>query len=212
MSSTFSDPREPAHVPEPVALVARLMSTFPGWWALCGGWAVDAWLGRITRDHGDIDFAIFQDEQGALFEHLAGWRLIGHDDNVADDSQEPWDGRWLDVPAHIHARHDDGSDLDIQVNLGSPGEWVFRDEPRIRIPGAAIRPSGWGVPTAAPEVLLLYKAHPPVWRDTARVATRRRDERDFEALLPALDEGQRSWLRDAVTLVAPGHPWLERLS
>ncbi len=37
-------------IPEPVAEVADLMSTYRHMWCLCGGWAVDAWLGRQTRD------------------------------------------------------------------------------------------------------------------------------------------------------------------
>ena len=82
------------------------MSAFPAPWALCGGWAIDAWLGRQTRDHGDVDICVFIQDQRALFDHLAGWQLIGHDNHVDDDSSEPWDGRQLCHPAHIHARSD----------------------------------------------------------------------------------------------------------
>lgn len=69
-------------VPEPLARVAGLMSTFRPRWSLCGGWAVDAWLGRQTRDHADVDIAVFQDDHSALFEDLSGWQLIAHDNQV----------------------------------------------------------------------------------------------------------------------------------
>ena len=46
-------------VPETLARVADLMSAFRPKWSLCGGWAADAWLGRQTRDHADIDIAVF---------------------------------------------------------------------------------------------------------------------------------------------------------
>jgi hypothetical protein len=46
------------------------MSSFPAPWALCGGWAIDAWLGRQTREHGDVDVSVFLQDQRALFEHL----------------------------------------------------------------------------------------------------------------------------------------------
>jgi len=38
------------------------------------------------------------------------------------------------------------------------------------------------------------------------------DEADFAALLPLLSDGQRGWLREAVSRVYVGeHPWVERL-
>jgi len=38
-----------------------------------------------------------------------------------------------------------------------------------------------------------------------------RDEADFAAIVPLLDEHQRAWLRDTLAQVHPGHAWLERL-
>jgi len=34
---------------------------------------------------------------------------------------------------------------------------------------------------------------------------------DFDTVLPSLDAAQRAWLRAAIAVVHPGHPWLERL-
>ena len=164
-------------VPEPLTRVADLMSTFRPKWSLCGGWAVDAWIGRQTRDHADIDIAVFQDDQRSIFEHLAGWQLIAHDPQVAGDTSEPWDGRRLILPAHIHARSPHsrrslpdrldapaqaGFDLDIQLNERSGRYWIFSQEPRVaRSLRRGVRQSAWGVPTAVPEVLLLYKSKDP---------------------------------------------------
>jgi hypothetical protein len=41
---------------------------------------------------------------------------------------------------------------------------------------------------------------------------RRRDHLDFERLVPRLTRAQRSWLREAITLVDADHPWLGVLS
>lgn len=214
MSNSVSQQATP-QVSEQVIPIAQLMSSFRAPWALCGGWAVDAWLGRLTRDHGDVDIAVFVEDQQALFDHLAGWQLIAHDPNVPGDTSEPWDGRSLDLPGHIHARIDAGEErpdslpapakqgfnLDIQLDDRSGDDWILSREPRLTIPlRNGIRPSPWGLPTVVPEILLFFKAGHP--HGTSHV--------DFRALLPHLTEGQRDWLRSAITVL--GHPWLSHLS
>lgn len=91
-----------AFVPRPVAYVRDLLLGFAPSWLLCGGWAADAWLGRQTRDHFDVDIAVFHHDQSAIFQHFPDWALVGHDPNVPDETTEPWNGRHLDLPAHIH--------------------------------------------------------------------------------------------------------------
>jgi hypothetical protein len=209
------------HVPDPVARIADLMASFPAPWALCGGWAVDAWQGRQTRQHDDVDISVFLHDQQALFEHLAGWQLLAHEPvfDVASpgNNGEWWDGRRrLQHPSHIHARPPelsgplpegglawpkDGFWLDIQLSERSRDDWIFSREPRVAMRlQRAVRQSDWGLPTLVPEALLFYKA-------TGFI--RRRDQLDFEGLLPHLARDQRDWLRKAVALV--GHPWLARL-
>src|SRR5690349_1747396 len=59
-------------VPEAVGYVRDLLTGFGPSWSLCRGWAGDAWLGRQTRDHGDVDIAVFHRDQRAIFEHFRG--------------------------------------------------------------------------------------------------------------------------------------------
>jgi hypothetical protein len=205
-------------VPEGVVALGDTMAGYPGVWALCGGWAVDAWLGRVTREHGDVDLAVFADDYRLLFEHLDGWQMLAHDATwEPNDIDVWWDGsRRVGVPGHIHARPPersgvvpkdgiahvkDGFWLDIQICESDAGEWLMQREPRISAALAeSIRMSPWGVPTAVPEVLLFYKAHEP----------RQRDRRDFDALAPSLEGEQRLWLREAIERAE--HPWVARLS
>lgn len=216
MSTSIST--EGTAVPEPVTRLAELMSSYPAPWSVCGGWAVDAWLGRISRDHGDVDLSAFDADHQQLVDHLAGWQLIAHNSVVDDGSTGLWDGRRLPVPSHIHARSpadagplpEDGVChpamgwwLDIQIDEGDGHVWVVRREPRITLRlRDAIRQSPWGVPATTPEALLFFKAALP----------RRRDWRDFVALLPRLDAQQIAWLRDALALAYPEHPWIDALS
>jgi hypothetical protein len=198
--------------------LARVMATYPRPWALCGGWAIDAWLGRISRDHGDVDLSVFSDDCRQLCDHLAGWQLIAHTSVVDDASVALWDGRQLPVPSHIHARSpldsgplpEDGICepakgwwLDIQIDAGEDARWIVRREPLVAVElRDAIRVSPWGVPAATLEVLLFFKAAQP----------RRRDWRDFVACLPHLDAAQITWLRDGISRAYPEHPWLDALA
>ncbi len=210
MSNSVSD-----NVPEEVAPIVELMSTFRAPWALCGGWAIDAWLGRQTRDHGDVDISVFNQDSQALFEHLGGWQLVAHAPNIPSDTHQLWDGRPLPLPAHIHARLDRGEELpasadltqqqgfilDILLDDRSGDDWVLSRAPRIRMPVRdCVQQSPWGLPTVVPGVLLFFKAS----------ELRRRDRLDFSAMLSQLDEEERNWLRDAISVLR--HPWLSQLS
>jgi hypothetical protein len=216
--------------PEEVARLGALMSTYGPPWALAGGWAVDAWLGRVTREHGDVDLAVF--DQQALFKHLAGWQLIAHEEGKENQGvADLWDGRPLMPPAHAHGRSpkqsgplperfddsgmrvvfpEDGFWLDIQLCERTGGDWVLNREPRLVLPLAeCIRRSGWSLPVVAPEVILFFKA-------TLYVGTKNHlrptDEADFDALLPLLMAEQRTWLRKAISRVYVGeHRWLGRM-
>ena len=206
-----------AAVPDAIAPIIDVMSSYPGHWALCGGWAVDAWLARVSREHGDVDVSVFVDDQRLLFDHLAGWQLLAHDPTWKPAGDDRWwePQRTLAAGTHIHARppHRSGAMPKDGIATGEDGfsqefyledcdgaEWVLNRDPRLAVPVAdAVRPSPWGVPVPVPEVLLFFKA-----RDL-----RRRDHADFQALLPLLTAAQRAWLRDAVAQLR--HPWAAQL-
>lgn len=218
-------------VPEEVSRIGEVMSTYRPPWALAGGWAVDASLGRVTRDHLDVDIAVFVNDHQALLEHFAGWQLIAHEETMANEGAELWDGCPLVLPAHLHGRSpedsgplperfddsgmrvvfpEDGFWLDICLAERSGGDWVLNAEPPVALPlQSSIRESVWGLPALAPEMILFYKM-------TLYVGTknhlRPHDEADFAALLPLLSKGQRRWLREAVTRVYVGeHPWVGQM-
>lgn len=200
--------------PAPLALATDALAGYRRRWFLCGGWAVDAWLGQQTRPHLDVDIAVFHDDQSVLFEHLSGWKLLGHDDNVAEDCPDQWDGRSLDMPGHIHASIEkmNGIELDIQLNQSVHDDWFVNCRPGLTLPlDRCIARCAWGLPIVTPELVLFYKAHPPTWRDAPRPAQRPKDEHDFQALLPTLEGRQRSWLGQAISLVDPTHHWLGQL-
>jgi hypothetical protein len=216
-----------APVPPAVAYVRDLLVGFGPPWLLSGGWAADAWLGRQTREHGDVDITVFHRDQHAIFEHLKGWALVGHDPNVPDDTTEPWNGRQLDLPAHIHvpvpgsplatstAATHSAYEFEFLLNEGSDQRWILNRDLDIAVaPDRCIRQSPWGLPTATPDVVLFFKGGGDLSTAEMRAAQkpfRSRDEQDFFALLPILTATQRSWLRSSLSRIRPEHPWLAHL-
>jgi hypothetical protein len=219
LSSSVFDTRD---IPRDVARVVALMTKFPGQWALCGGWAVDAWLGKVSREHGDVDIAIFEDDQLALRDLLPGWQMVAHDDswdaktpiwpNVPIPPAELWMGRHVDVPGHFHVRSADNFDFEVNLNNRIGDQWRLNREPLVTLPiDNGIRISRWGVPTVSPELAAYYKLIPVRQPNEPLPAMRPKDNADVEALLPLLLPGQRKWLFESVEKVEPDHAWLQRL-
>ncbi len=185
--------------------VRTLFDGFGAPWWIAGGWAIDLFLGRQTREHGDIDVAVLRGDQQRLQEHLAPWDVhVAHDGELT-----PWAaGDWLVAPRwQFWVRRDADAAWAFEVFLedSCDGEWLFRRDASIALPlerfGAV---STEGIPIIAPEIALLYKA--------ATRAPEERNAQDFDAAAPALDAGARAWLRGAVGALYPGHAWLPRLT
>lgn len=182
-----------------VGKVAGILRGFRQPWFFAGGWAIDLFLGRVTRDHEDIEIAILRDDQGEIHRYLIGWEL----DKVVQGTREPWRGERLDLPVHeLHATGPGGR-LEILIDEGAGDLWRFRRNLAVTRPLARVGlRTREGIPFLAPEVVILYKAKDP----------RPRDEQDFAAVLPELDDERRRWLGDALRVCHRGHPWIARLA
>lgn len=192
----------PADPFAPVHEVVALFSKFDHPWFIAGGWAIDLFLGRVTRDHEDVDVAILRRDQRALRSHLAGWEF----EKVVEGRREPWrEEEWLNLPVHeVHGRRPDHTPREIEflLNESANGDWVYRRDARIARPLTKVRlVTRSGVPYLAPAIVLLYKAKDPIPKDHA----------DFEQVSPRFRFGRRLWLRGALETCHPGHPWISRL-
>jgi len=183
----------PTDLPALIATVKRLMASYTGTWALCGGWAVDAWLGRVTREHEDIDIAVFRDEQELFFRQLAPtWRLVAHEtEEAAHDIA--WDGHPLALWSHIHAGNTVEPKRELHVSERGEGSWLLGHWAlkgrTAALPQARFAlDTDLGLPVMAPEAVAFYKS---IGEQRAR------DAQDLAHLLPLLDAAQRRWLDDA---------------
>jgi hypothetical protein len=186
--------------------VAGLLRKMTIPWFVCGGWAIDLFVGHQTREHSDLEIGIFREDQSAVRRHFLSW----HPGKVVEGPSGPlivpwYDGEFLMLPIHQVKLYLDGfspREFEFFLNDTDGDQWFFRRKPEITMPkDRLIRVSAEGTPYVAPEVQLLYKSR----------MTREQDQHDFDVAFPLLIEGQRAWLRDALQSFQPGHDWLDRL-
>ena len=171
-------------------------------WMIAGGWALDLFIGRQTRAHGDLDISIFRGDEAALQGHLRGWELfIAETGSLAKwepGAPFPSDRHaiWARMAGHERWQ------LEIAVERRDGTRWSYRRDASVGAHVADVaRRTSDGIPYLRPDIVLLYKSKAP----------RGLDETDFITVLPHLDAGQRGFLAAALWTVAPGHRWLERL-
>ncbi|WP_051574770.1 hypothetical protein [Mycobacterium sp. URHB0044] len=180
--------------------VARRLSKVTAPWYVAAGWALELFTGDAAREHADLEIgvsaALFGDVMQAFpdFE----WDVVGDGhvwpfpEQFASQHQtwlrEPRTGRYrVDVFREPYVGH----------------HWVCRRDTSITLPySELILHNSEGIPYAAPEVVLLFKAK----------HLREKDIADFQRVVPAMDETRRSRLIGWLARVHPGHPWIEALT
>jgi hypothetical protein len=175
------------------------MRGFKAPWSIAGGWALDLFLGEVTRPHCDIEFLIFREDETALQRHLSGFALR----QIASGKEERWpDGQSIDGSIHqLRARRCD-FDFDIFLAEGDQYHWYYRRDRRISLPrgkvGMVLRS---GLPILVPEVVLLFKAKHRLPKDEA----------DFKRVYPQLSSEPREWLMHGIELAHPDCLWQQDL-
>ena len=202
-SETFA--ATPEHTKwEPIAIeeLPKLLADFDRPWWIAGGWALDLFIGRVTRAHTDVEVSVFRDDIDALRRALKGWEFF-----IAESGTlTPWREREpLPKEAHELWSREKGREswqLEVLIEERSGDRWTYRRDPDIGVRATDIgRTSAGGLPYIRPEIQLLYKSK----------ASRPVDETDFITVLPHLDPAQKAFLSAALWTTAPNHRWLQRL-
>ncbi len=174
-------------------------------WRIVGGWALELFRGEQTREHEDVEIAVpsggFEEIRGLLAD-LDFFVPSGKNGLVALDgagdhffaSHQTW-GR---------ERTTDKWRIDVMRDPHEGDTWICRRDRKIRLPYSdvvAVTPDG--IPYEVPELTLLFKAK----------HRREKDETDFAAFAPLLNERARAWLRETLTdLYGPEMSWVAQLS
>jgi GrpB-like predicted nucleotidyltransferase (UPF0157 family) len=189
----------------PLESVATELAELGCPWYVSSGWALDLFLGRVTRIHHDVDIVLDRGDQLALQEYMTqrGWRFV----TPFEQRLEPWPPHMrIETPRHqVHA-HREGAFIDFLLSPLEQGVWRYRRQPTIvRDAGRISLRSAQGIPFLAPELVLLFKS-----KSTGR-QERGKDQADFEQVHPHLEHERRAWLRWALIATEPAHPWIGQL-
>ena len=163
---------------------------------------MDLFLGKATRAHKDLDIGIFRRDTATVMTALSGWEFF----EAKNGALRPLaDGNALRAEVNsLWGKRVNAAQWELELVLDrSHGEfWVFRRNARITQPlSRAIRRNADGIAYLAPEIQLLYKAR----------ATRAQDQADFDQVVPHLDRAEKTWLRESLLTMDPGHPWISIL-
>ncbi len=177
----------------------ELFHALPCNWFVCGGWAIDLFLGKVTREHTDVEVGCFRADQAhihALVKNL-------QPEFVLEKKFYPWkEGDNLKLPIHEVWCQGSNPRLEILFNEKEDDLFLYRRDTKVtRNLRKAILQNKEGVSFLAPEIVLLYKSK----------NIQDKDHCDFEAALPLLATEQRAWLKDALMHVYGTHPWMVRL-
>ena len=104
----------------------------PVW--LFGGWGLDARIGRITREHGDVEFwveRIHAERSKAVLAEAGATAL------TTQPPEEACEFTWDDAAfsTAYFDRQSDGSSVQL---LGRWSDWLFRQDPSATSPGRSM--------------------------------------------------------------------------
>ncbi len=181
------------------------MRRFEPDWFIAGGWAIDLFVRRETRQHEDIEIAVFRSDQKALHDYLDGWLLKKALNGALADWKRD---EFLELPTfEIHCFNEKNEPgelrfLEVLFNDTNGDDWIFRRNPKITKPLSELHLThDSGIKFLRPEAVLLYKSKNP----------RPKDEQDFETAAKHLDATSKNWLKNAISVCYAQHHWLEEL-
>lgn len=171
-------------------------------WYVAGGWALDVWHGRQTRQHEDLEFVVMRhgaDDFRAILHDLdfftvrdGAVEFLPPSVKLPSDVWQLWgadrgQGRWR---------------VDMMMEPGTPDRWIYKRDRTIQMARSdAVRTSEAGIPYLAPINVLLFKAK----------HCREKDRKDFDLSLPKLSAEEKQQLAVWLNELHPGHAWITQL-
>ncbi|SHO45636.1 nucleotidyltransferase domain-containing protein [Anaerocolumna xylanovorans] len=195
--------------------------------AICGGFAIDLFLGYESRKHGDIDILAYWNDRNSIILHMQSkgycvYEMLGGGmaHHITDVNNQQYEKRNIFCSTNdcelVHLAPTDKKDIYIIdfYHIGQTKmnfiEFLFNDKDEKNFLYArnknikrelskAILHSG-DISYLAPELLLLYKS-----TDIEREGY----QEDFEFAFSKMSNEQKVWLNNSLKIMYPdGHKWM----
>lgn len=216
----------------------RLMDSMAIVWCVCGGHAIDLFVGQQTRLHKDVDLAVLWEDRSKIITEFIrrGWRVFEPNHGFlreitsCTDDKMIEDNLWCLRPdAGYEIIHQFGNYykistartsqtaldfIEVLFNRVNNGAFLYKRNPQISLT-RYLYVSKNGIPYLAPEMILLYKSTfvrllGTVTPEHTEVVKNYRH--DFRVARARLSVEQKKWLKDALQEEYPkGHEWIELL-
>ncbi len=204
-------------------------------WFICGGDAIDLFVGKLTRKHKDLDVGLFWDQRKEIIEFMLArnWRVFEPDKGrlyeVSNSSSDKKieDNLWCikpDNPSYIlkeiknnqyrvvdkSVHQEDLDFIEYLFNSKKNGYFLYKRNHDIKREMKKAIIEKEGIEFLAPEIVLLYKSIfvKNNYNFTKEVINNYKH--DFNVAYPVMDAEQKSWLKSALHKEYPnGHLWLD---
>ena len=194
-------------------------------WAVCGGFALDLFLGREIRNHSDIDICVFEKDRDVILKYMLqnNWNLYefrgngkvrplnitsssevgrnlmcikGECDIVKFYPCEDANLLWYEF---FHTGIKELNYLEFLFNIANEEYFIFNKEQGIQRELSKAILFNDNIPFLAPEIVLLYKSSR---------SENREYHYDFEQTYPYMNDEQKEWFNQNLNVLHPdGHIW-----
>lgn len=171
-------------------------------WCIVGGWAIDLWYGRKTREHEDLEFTILRRDFSRFRRELSEMEFYTVQNGVLALLADNEDPQMDTFQVWCFERAASCWRADIMFEPGNDDYWVYKRDTTITRPrNEMVALSTDGIPYLSPSAVLLFKAK----------YRRPKDQKDFELATKGLVPAERLWLRECLERLHPGHLWASKL-
>jgi hypothetical protein len=207
--------------------LAQFLEPLDAKWFVSGGWAIDMFLGRVTRARCDLDISVPHAERLGCIEFFLsqGWQIEGKLGDgfktirVLSDCEEAihyfwsfpkgvgficeyhdeWGNRRIDYQRETQTELDY---LEVFFDRCEHGDFIYHRDPQITRDLELAILERDGVRYLAPELVLLFKSKTLSKKNTD----------DFQVVIDYIDRDAKKWLIKALSrLYEDSHPWLDQL-